>query len=178
MGQPQIQKKRHPGGRPEKLNPTIQGIIISRLRAGNYLEIAAASAGIAKSTLHAWLRQGARSESGPYREFSDAVKRAQAEAEVDAVDLISKAANRNWQAAAWRLERKFPARWGRKDKVPASAMEEEVPPEGPKIDFSKFSYEETVMFEKLFNKATGLEEAADTPTTPEASEGSRDEPGV
>jgi hypothetical protein len=37
-----------------------------------------------------------------------------AEAEMRDVALIAQAAKENWQAAAWRLERKYPARWGRK----------------------------------------------------------------
>jgi hypothetical protein len=36
-----------------------------------------------------------------------------AEAEMRDVALIAQAAKENWQAAAWRLERKYPARWGR-----------------------------------------------------------------
>jgi len=40
------------------------------------------------------------------------------ESEVWALQVITKAAAEgNWQAAAWRLERKHPKRWGRQDKV-------------------------------------------------------------
>ncbi len=35
------------------------------------------------------------------------------------VAVIATAAKENWQAAAWRLERKFPERWGRRQKVDA-----------------------------------------------------------
>ena len=31
--------------------------------------------------------------------------------------IIGSAAKDNWQAAAWRLERKFPKRWGRHDRL-------------------------------------------------------------
>ncbi len=40
-----------------------------------------------------------------------------AEAEIRDVALIGKHAEYSWQAAAWRLERKFPAKWGRKQIV-------------------------------------------------------------
>jgi hypothetical protein len=81
---------------------------------GNYIETAAAYAGIHKTTLYDWLKKGANSKSGKYREFSNAVDKAMAEAEIRDVALIAQAAKENWQAAAWRLERKYPARWGRK----------------------------------------------------------------
>ncbi len=41
-------------------------------------------------------------------EFSDAVKRAETKAKQGMIDIIIKAAPKQWQAAAWYLERKFP----------------------------------------------------------------------
>jgi len=105
--------------RPVKLDEELLKRIISCIRAGNYLETAAAYGGISKDTLYRWLRQGSRAKSGIYREFSDAVEKAMAEAEVRDVAIIAKAAEEQWQAAAWRLERKYPDRWGRKDKLSA-----------------------------------------------------------
>ena len=105
------------GGRPTKLTPETQKKIVDAIKAGNYMETAAAYAGINKETLHRWLKEGERAKSGKKREFSNSVQKALAEAEVRDVVTIGKAAEQNWQAAAWRLERKFPARWGRKDKM-------------------------------------------------------------
>lgn len=116
------------GGRPTKLNIDTHNKIISVIRAGNYIETAAAYAGIDKSTLYDWLKRGEREKQRvaqnprcnirksekPYVEFSNAVEKALAEAEVRDVAIIDKAAEDQWQAAAWRLERKFPDRWGRK----------------------------------------------------------------
>lgn len=116
------------GGRPTKLIPRVHEDIIKTIRAGNYLETAAAFAGINKSTLHDWLRRGEREiqrveQDGRnrvrmseeiYVNFSNAVSEALAEAEMRDVLTIGKAASDNWQAAAWRLERKFPDKWGRK----------------------------------------------------------------
>ena len=116
------------GGRPTKLNFDTHNKIISAIRAGNYIETAAAYAGINKSTLYDWLKRGEREKQRvaqnprykirksekPYVEFSNAVEKALAEAEVRDVAIIAKAAEEQWQAAAWRLERKFPDRWGRK----------------------------------------------------------------
>lgn len=115
-------------GRPTKLNYEVQEKIVQAIKAGNYIETAAAYAGISKSTLYDWLKRGEREKQrvakNPryrirksekiYVDFSDAVEKALAEAEMRDVLLIGKAAEEQWQAAAWRLERKFPERWGRR----------------------------------------------------------------
>lgn len=111
------------GGRPTKLNPELQEKICQAIRAGNYIETAAAYAGVNKSTLYDWLKRGGRAKSGKYKEFSNAVEKALAEAEVRDVFIIGKAAEENWQAAAWRLERKFPERWGRKERLRSEEQE-------------------------------------------------------
>ncbi|MDQ0417907.1 transposase [Croceifilum oryzae] len=101
-------------GRPEKLTDEIQQKIVDSLRMGNYIETAASYSGISKTTLYDWLKKGAREETGKYMVFSNAVQVAMAEAEMRDVAVIAQASKDNWQAAAWRLERKYPNRWGRK----------------------------------------------------------------
>jgi len=115
-------------GRPAKLTPEIQEEICRVIRAGNYIETAAVYAGIEKKTLYNWMKRGReelerlknnpkarmRKSEAPYVEFLHAVKKALAEAEVRDVAIIGKAAQECWQAAAWRLERRFPERWGRR----------------------------------------------------------------
>jgi transposase len=109
--------KKHPSGRPTKLTPELQAKLCDAIRAGNYMETAAAFAGIRKATLQNWLRRGARQTQGIYHAFSEAVEKALADSEARDVALIAKAAaDGQWQAAAWRLERKFPDRWGRRDR--------------------------------------------------------------
>lgn len=121
-------------GRPSKINPKIQAKICDAIRAGNYIETAAAHAGIHKSTLYDWMKRGAREKDrvekaggrakvkkaeADFVAFSDAVEKALADAEVRDVMIIANAATTDWKAAAWRLERKFPDKWGRKEKVQA-----------------------------------------------------------
>lgn len=114
-------------GRPIILTPEIQEQITTVIRNGNYIETAAAYAGIHKSTLYDWMKRGARErkrmeETGkrvlkkelPFLEFSDAIEKALAESEMLDVSTIGKAAEYDWKAAAWRLERKFPQKWGKK----------------------------------------------------------------
>ena len=114
--------------RPTKLNSITHDKIVKAIQAGNYIETAAAYAGISKNTLYEWLRRGQREKDRVAKnprfkikkaeelfvKFADAVEKALAEAEMRDVVIIGKAAEEQWQAAAWRLERKFPHKWGRK----------------------------------------------------------------
>lgn len=99
--------RRRPG-RPTKLTDKRAALILDALRAGNYLETAAAAAGVHRDTLNEWRHK--------FPDFSDAVEKARAEAEVGHVGVIRRAAVETWQAAAWWLERSFPERWGRRDR--------------------------------------------------------------
>lgn len=99
-------------GRPTKLDAKVADTIITAVRAGSYLETAAALAGIDKATLFRWLKEGARRGEGPLTEFCNAVQKAMADAELCDLTVITKAAEAGtWQAAAWRLERKHPDRY-------------------------------------------------------------------
>ena len=108
--------KKHPGGRPTKLTPDESNRIILAVKAGNYIETAAAFGGISKETLFTWLRRGRRSrqKNNIYKQFSDAVEKALADAEIRDVANIEIASKDDWHASAWRLERKYPEKWGRR----------------------------------------------------------------
>jgi|GEM_PF-556667 len=122
-------------GRPTKFTPEVTGKILTAIRAGNYIETAAAWAGVNKQTIYDWLRQGAAQEKGPFRDFSDSVGEALAHAEIADLQQVAEAAKKgNWQAAAWRLERRNPSRWGRKDRSPVNPEDE--------IDYDNLTDEE------------------------------------
>ena len=105
-------------GAKTKLTPKVRDKIISKLKLGNYARTAAACAGISESTFYHWLERGEKEKSGIYSEFLEAVKEAQAESEANLLNHISKAVlDGQWTAAAWQLERKFPERWGKQQKV-------------------------------------------------------------
>jgi len=110
---------RYPRDSTPALNDDLIKSLSSALKNGVYVETAAALCRISKDTFYRWLRQAESEESTPLlRKLSDAVKRAMAEAEVRDLEVIDKAAQDGiWQAAAWRLERKHPDRWGRQAKV-------------------------------------------------------------
>jgi hypothetical protein len=110
-------------GRPTSLTPEVAKIIVDAMHAGNYLETAAALAGISVATLRNWLRVGRRGESPELADFAQAVTQARAIAEVRDLDRIGR--DPSWQSAAWRLERRHPKRWGRRKYEP------KVKPEPP-----------------------------------------------
>ena len=112
-------------GRQSKLTQERQDRMCEALRAGNTRAASADYAGIGTSTLYRWLDRGQTEEEGIYREFRDAVKKAEADAEVRNVALIQRAANNGtWQAAAWWLERRRPGRWALRS--PESDKHEEI----------------------------------------------------
>ncbi len=136
--------------RPTKLTPEVHDKIVTAIRAGNYIETASAYAGISKPSLYAWLKRGAAEASGPYHDFSAAVEKALAEAEMRDVDVITQAAAANWQAAAWRLERKFPDRWGRRMVTLEHSGKVEV---SHKMNLSKLTDEELEQLDRLLGKS-------------------------
>ena len=98
------------------LSEVIQNAMVEAIEAGNYASTAAESVGIGESTHYRWMKQG---EEGiePYRGYWEAIKKAEAQAEMSAVQNIQTHSADNWTASAWYLERKFPDKWGRKDKL-------------------------------------------------------------
>ena len=102
-------------GRTTILNDIIQAKMVQAIEGGNYAPTAAEYAGIATSTHYNWLKQGEQGVT-PYVEYLEAIKKAEAVAEVRNVTLIQNAAATTWTAAAWYLERKHWDRWGKKDR--------------------------------------------------------------
>ena len=110
-------------GRPTKLTNEVQERICDVLRAGNYQDAACGYVGISENTYYQWLKKGETGQQ-PYADFREAVRRARAEAELRNVTLINRAAQSGqWQAAAWHLERSFPRKWGRMERLEMTGAE-------------------------------------------------------
>ncbi|MFP5109653.1 hypothetical protein ACSU6B_23285 [Neobacillus sp. C211] len=111
-------------GRKSKLTPALIKDAEKLLKGGNYVETVCEFLGINKSTWYRWLAEGENAKSGLKREFRNAIKKAEAEAEIRLITDLQKIAeaDQKWQALAWMLERKYPERWGRKDKVSADVQ--------------------------------------------------------
>jgi hypothetical protein len=110
------------------LTPDRHRRIVDMIRLGSYAAVAATACGIGESTFYQWTKRGreaewnddgtlANQDDRPYVEFAEAVKEAEAAAEVQSVGTIRQAGQQSWQAAAWYLERKYPDRWARKDTL-------------------------------------------------------------
>lgn len=110
-------------GRRGKLTLEIQNNVCKYIRNGNYLQTAARLAGIHISTFHIWMNRGREEEEGIYVDFLEAVEKAESFAENQYLERIREAANGNsdikpiWNAAAWYLERKYPDKWGRRERL-------------------------------------------------------------
>jgi hypothetical protein len=94
-----------PRGRPSKLTPEARKIICDAVAACVPLQVAAALAKVSRSTIHQWTQR--------HPDFADDLKRASAQAEKHLVGVIRRAAQKQWTAAAWLLERhpKYRERW-------------------------------------------------------------------
>ncbi|MCK9600243.1 MAG: hypothetical protein M0R06_14460 [Sphaerochaeta sp.] len=132
-------------GRPSKLSPEVQQTVCDFIAEGAYVERACQAAGIGQSTFFRWLEQGEKETSGPYREFWEATKKAEATAEQERIARIRAAGiggavvsrttitkrNRDggetttvtevyqapaWQADAWYLERRYPEAWAKRER--------------------------------------------------------------
>ncbi len=101
-------------GRPTKLTPETQERIVRAIRVGATYELAAQFGGITYQTFLNWMTRGQGSRRGRYFEFFEAVKRAEGEAAIKWLALIDKAAATTWQAAAWKIERRYPQWYGRR----------------------------------------------------------------
>ena len=108
-------------GRKSKLTPQLINDAVKLLKGGSYISTVCEFIGIDTSTWYRWMREGKKAKAGIKNHFYHAIKKAEAEAEIRMVTDIQKIANENqtWQALAWMLERKYPERWGRKDKISA-----------------------------------------------------------
>lgn len=103
-------------GRVTVWSQQIQDNMVQAIELGNYAHVAAEYAGISKSTHYNWLKLGEKGES-PYVEYLDAIKKAEAIAQVRNVGIIQEAAIKTWTAAAWFLERKHFNEWGRRERI-------------------------------------------------------------
>lgn len=114
--------------RPTKLTPETKQRLEQAIRMGATYELACKFAGIAYNTLNEWRKRAEaelvrvnsnpkasiRAEELPFVELYEAIQKAEGDAVVGWLAKIEVAANDgNWQAAAWKLERRYPADYNR-----------------------------------------------------------------
>jgi hypothetical protein len=100
-------------GRPTKLSPEVQAVIVREIELGVDLDDAAAAAGVWYNTLNEWRKKGAEQKTGKYHEFNVAVARAEGIAAENFTKTITNAAQKgDWKAALEWLKRRRRAKWG------------------------------------------------------------------
>ena len=125
-------------GRPTVCTREVVAGFSRLMAAGNYFVTACNYLGIDETSAYEWLKAGAEGRDAPgdwpdaYREFSQSVKRAEAQAEVAAVAEVQMAGKPHaarfdaegnellpgqWQASMTFLERRHRDRWGRGERV-------------------------------------------------------------
>jgi len=173
-------------GRPTKFTPENTTRILNALRGGTPIIHAAQAAGVDYSTFCRWRQRGERVGHGPYRDFRDEVKKAEADSIIRNITIVQKAAlggevvtrttttkpdgtvivterksSPAWQAAAWWLERKYPNDWSRRERL------EHTPSEKPLMNG-------TIIIEDWIGESDrgvrrGIGEQADSEATHEGS---------
>jgi transposase len=111
--------------RPSLLTPEIVAAARKLIATALFSDTVAACLGVSRSAFYVWLRRGAKElrrlespKAKPkeseviYVEFVNSIKRGRSEGEYRDLETIQAASAAAWQAAAWRLERRFPHRWG------------------------------------------------------------------
>jgi hypothetical protein len=100
--------------RKSKLTDDTQNRIVEAIELGSTYEMAAQYGGIVYNTFNEWMKAGEKAKSGRKKEFYEAIKKAEGVAVHGWLKNIEDAArNGNWQAAAWKLERRYPQDYGR-----------------------------------------------------------------
>lgn len=103
-------------GKPTRLTPQVQEQLRLYVTAGAPIPHACVAAGIPWPTCKDWLRKG-RAGIAPYVDFVRALDQAKAAWTVGAVMRVTKAADKDWRASAWLLERRV------KEFQPAQRLE-------------------------------------------------------
>lgn len=98
-----------PAGRPTKRTAETEKRILDALRIGATRKDASLAAGIGTTVFCEWMNK--------FPEFAEAVEKAESEDKLRMLAAITKASQEgSWQAAAWRLERKDPDNYGRRER--------------------------------------------------------------
>jgi transposase len=128
----------NPVGQPPKiLDESVRKRILFALSKGASYKIACGFAGIATTTYYRWVELGSSiHDMDPeyrkdhrhieYYNFWRDVEAVKADAALKWLERIDDAAKFHWQAAAWKLERRYPDEYGRSDKPQGQDAESEA----------------------------------------------------
>lgn len=102
-----------------KLNQQLLETFVRLVQAGNYHIAACKAVGISYQTYRRWMRQGMEStdDTDIHRQFFLRVNESDAYAEVNAVNAWRGHFSRDYRASRDFLARRFPERWGERQKI-------------------------------------------------------------
>lgn len=99
-----------------KLTEETKARLVDMLSKGVYLSHAAGALGVNRRTIAIWIKRGhdekEAGKSNKYTALVDAVETAKAKGAAAMTEVITRAAKRDWKAAAWYLERVHPEDFG------------------------------------------------------------------
>lgn len=141
-----IKKK---GGRPDSEDAVYR--VLEGIKAGMSYEGACGVARVTYNTFLNWRKRGEVETAGKYFKFFQELQYAEAIAEAEMLKKLKEDPDTKW--VAWRLERRFPDRWGKKEQV----KQEISGPEGQPIQvntnqYDQYSDEELSTLENLLRK--------------------------
>lgn len=153
-------KQAEAGGAPTKLTAASGECICTAVRAGIRPEVAARYCGTSPRSYYRWMALGRASDADPlHADFAEAVEQALAEWEARDILIIGEAAKNDWHAAAWRLERRLPKVYGKRERHEIANADEGSfkITAGPAFDPDKLTVNELEQLIALTEKGTGPE---------------------
>ena len=143
-------------GRPKKEDADPDSIwkVLDGIKAGMSYEGACGVARVSFNTFNRWRKEGEKATSGLFFEFLKELNFSEAIAEAEMLKKLKEDPDTKW--VAWRLERRFPDRWGKKEQV----KQEISGPEGQPIQTETkiTGAEHLKKFEHLFLDDSNTEE--------------------
>lgn len=107
-----------------KLSKDVIKELTRLIRSGINNKDACAVAGVSESTLYRWLQEP---RGALEQELYESLEKAKAERKAFMLTAITTAAkNGTWQAAAWYLERQYPAEYARPDRYHDQGVTEAI----------------------------------------------------
>lgn len=121
-------KKKKQLGRKTKLNPEMIKAIVKHIEAGVTVVGICGLVGIAETNYYKWFEYAEDSKKDDiFRQFRQSVKKAEGKFEAGLVKKIEQ--DPAWQSNAWLLERRFPKRWGKTDRMQIEGVEGKPEPQ-------------------------------------------------
>jgi len=109
-----VKKHKSKRGRPTKKTPALVDALVKAITNGMSFRHSCQLVGISYAGFCKWMERGRNGEQ-EYVDFFDRIKSAEALCIENALEVIQKSAliDKNWTAAAWILERKYPELYGK-----------------------------------------------------------------